>query len=229
MALEGESYRNRVSAVMNQAGRLLVAGGYPILAASAFLPILVEHLTNPAGAYSVLVSMVGEIGGELIANIAQGAYEKARSGSREYDVAEVAAILDRQMQASEQVSRAIAVLVRESDALSEVSQTLESLTEEWDAFAEKLLNQVRSLPGTQVIIDGLRVERLTIVAAPPMPAAKTLLEEYLRRVVTRTDQREKGGSDASVFQGSVPLVVRRRDLFVVDAFVRHSQHPQCRR
>ena len=70
------SYRDLVAASVKRASSLLISGGYSVLAAAALLPILVEHTTNPAGAYGAIAGLLGNIGGNLIANLVQGAYTR---------------------------------------------------------------------------------------------------------------------------------------------------------
>ena len=113
-------------------------------------------MTNPANAYGVLASVLGGIGGNLISNIAQNAYDKARAEGGEYDVASLAEILEKQMQASDEISEATALLVHRSKGVSQAYETLHELPEQWDAFADRLLNQVKGLSGTSIVVESLR-------------------------------------------------------------------------
>jgi HEAT repeat protein len=195
MVLKQDSYRDRATASMRRIGSALALGGYSVLAAAVFLPILVEHAANPASAYGTLASLLGGIGGNLIANVVQGTYEQARSEGVKYDIAKLAATLEKQMQANDETSRAIALLVHKSGALGQASKMLRDLPEQWNAFAERLLNQVKHLSGTSIIVEDLHADRLIISLTESIPSTEFLVLDYLRLLAGVTDQLRLGTID----------------------------------
>jgi HEAT repeat protein len=165
------------------------------LAAATFLPIVVEHSTNPANAYGALATALGGIGGNLIANLAQHAYDEARSGGDQYDIANLAAILEKQMQTNDEISEAVALLVQRSGALSVAFDLLQNLPQQWNAFAAKLLDQAKNLSGTSVVIENVSVGHLTIVEAKAFSSLESLIRDYLRVLAADTDELRLGTID----------------------------------
>lgn len=204
MAESQEPYRRRVRDSIARNSSLLVSGGYSVLAACALLPILVQLQTDATGAYSAIIGVLGAIGGHLVANIAEGAYDSAQSENGEYDLGELASILDQQMRVNDQVSQALAMLVHQSGSLMAAADILNDLPERWDDFAQKLLDEVKGLSGTGVFIEYLRVDRLTLVRAERAPEADSLIVDYLRLLAETTDDLRLGTIDPT-FETDTPI------------------------
>jgi len=66
-----------------------VQTAYGLLTASAFLPLLEAYSQQPGPAITTLVSLVGGVGSNLVANVVQGAYDKATAPRQiEQEIAE---------------------------------------------------------------------------------------------------------------------------------------------
>jgi hypothetical protein len=203
--MSGRRQKRRQPAVeLDRIGDLLVSGGYWIIAAAALLPILVEHMANPAGAYGTLASILGGIGGNLIANIAQGEYEKARTETSEYDVVKLAALLEKQIRSNDDTSKAIALLVHESGAVQQAIDALRDFPQQWEVFSERLLDQTKDLSGTDIIIENLKVDHLTIIRPELAPNTESLIIDYLHSLATTTDHLRLGTIDPK-FEIDTPI------------------------
>ena len=68
--------------------RMGIHTAYGLLAASAFLPLLEAYGQAPGAALKALVTLAGNVGGNLVANIVQGTYDQDRAARVEQEIAE---------------------------------------------------------------------------------------------------------------------------------------------
>ena len=105
--------------------RLGVTTSYGLLTASAWLPLLEVYGRQPGPAVTALVGVVGGVGSNLVANVVQGAYDKANPARKaEQEITESPALRAE----FEQVLRGLDVLALAQEALGE----------RWAAFAARL-------------------------------------------------------------------------------------------
>ncbi len=92
-----EIWQERVAAWWRETGRdapaamarLGVQTAYGLLTASAFLPLLEAYRQHPGPALTTLVGLVGGVGSNLVANVVQGAYDRATASRQiEREIAE---------------------------------------------------------------------------------------------------------------------------------------------
>jgi len=126
-----------------------IESAYALLAASAWLPLLAAYAHDPGPATTVLVGITASVGSNLVANLVQRAYDRARGGeqvaSQAREDAQARAELDAVLQATHALEAAQA-----------------ALGEHWDAFARFLAQEMAALPGrsslTLTLGDGTVVE-----------------------------------------------------------------------
>jgi len=118
---------------------LPIDSAYALLAGSAWLPFLTTYANDPGPATTALVGITAGIGSNLVANVVQRAYDRARAGEQVTDQAR----RDSQTRA-------------ELDAVLQDTQTLEAaqeaLGERWDDFARQLAQEMVALPGRSSLI-----------------------------------------------------------------------------
>ena len=111
-----------------------IESAYALLAASAWLPLLAAYTHDPGPATTALVGITASVGSNLVANLVQRAYDRARGGEQ------VASQAHESAQAR-----------AELDAVLQATQTLEAaqaaLGERWDEFARLLAQEMAALPG----------------------------------------------------------------------------------
>jgi formylglycine-generating enzyme required for sulfatase activity len=111
-----------------------IESAYALLAASAWLPLLAAYTHDPGPATTVLVGITASVGSNLVANLVQRAYDRARGGEQvagqAHESAQARAELDAVLQATQALEAAQA-----------------ALGERWDAFARLLAQEMAALPG----------------------------------------------------------------------------------
>jgi len=116
-----------------------IDSAYALLAASAWLPFLAAYAQEPGPATTALVGVTAGLGSNLVANVVQRAYDRARGG--EQVIGQVRE--DAQTRA-------------ELDAVLQATRTLEAaqdaLGERWDTFARQLAQEMAALPGRSSLI-----------------------------------------------------------------------------
>ena len=116
-----------------------IESAYALLAASTWLPLLAAYADDPGPATAALVTITAGIGTNLVANVVQSAYDRARGGEQVAD------------QASENAQTRA-----ELDAVLQATRTLEAaqeaLGERWDEFARQLAQEMAALPGRPGLI-----------------------------------------------------------------------------
>lgn len=188
-------FQNLLNKNVKEAGEKFITGGYAFLAATAMLPILEIHLTNPSDAFSTIASMLGGIGGNLIANIVQGAYDKAKDNNSKYDIDKLAEIIKNQMTSNADLSLAISDLIVKSGTLDKATLLLQELPEKWDDFSKKLINEIKTYSGTKIIIDHLTVKSIRINQLTDTFISSSLIDEYLRITFNQTNYLRLGAID----------------------------------
>ncbi len=116
-----------------------IDSAYALLAASAWLPFLAAYAQYPGPAMTALVGITAGLGSNLVANVVQRAYDRARGGEQVTGQARE----DAQTRA-------------ELDAIIQATRTLEAaqeaLGERWDGFARQLAGEMAALPGRSSLI-----------------------------------------------------------------------------
>lgn len=116
-----------------------IESGYALLAASAWLPFLAAYTQDPGPATAELVGITAGIGTNLVANVAQRIYDRARGGEEVAGQAGEHAQIRAELDAVLQATRAL-----------EAAQ--ETLGERWDDFAQQLVQEMAALPGRSNLI-----------------------------------------------------------------------------
>jgi len=153
MAFDLERWRSQVRAWWTEhAPRLSTASiesAYALLSASAWLPLLAAYAEDPGAATTVLVGITAGVGSNLVANVVQNAYDRARGGEQVAGQAHEDARTRAELDA----------VLRATHAL-EAAQ--EALGGRWEEFARQLVGEMAALPGRSGLIvtlgDGTVVE-----------------------------------------------------------------------
>ena len=149
MAFDLKRWQSEVRAWWAEHGPRLKAApiesAYALVAASAWLPFLATYFDDPGPAMTALVGITAGVGSNLVANVVQNIYDRARGGEQVINQA-----------------RKDAQIRTELDAVLQATQALEAaqeaLGERWDDFARQLSQEIASLPGqsslTVILGDG---------------------------------------------------------------------------
>lgn len=111
-----------------------IESAYALLAASAWLPYLAVYVDDPGPAMTALVGITAGIGSNLVANVVQNIYERARGGEQ----------VTGQARKDAQTRAELDAILQATHAL-EAAQ--EALGERWDDFARQLAQEMAALPG----------------------------------------------------------------------------------
>jgi hypothetical protein len=186
------------------------------VAASAWLPLLAACTDDPGAAMTALVGITAGVGSNLVANVMQNAYDRARGGEQ----------VTGQARESAQVRAELDAVLRATQVL-EAAQ--EALGERWDGFARQLALEMAALPGESTLTvtlgdgtvvrgsvvagnvtlidstfvggDQVRIERAETVQIGTSPAAQDAatreraLRAYLERLVGECDALYLRGMD----------------------------------
>ena len=143
MAFDIKRWQSEVRAWWTEHGPRLKAtpieSGYALLAASAWLPFLAAYTQDPGPATTALVGITASLGSNLVANVVQGTYDRARGGEEVAGQAGERAQVRAELDAVLQATRAL-----------EAAQ--EALGERWDGFARQLAQEMAALPGRSGLI-----------------------------------------------------------------------------
>jgi len=109
-----------------------IESAYVLLVTSTWLPFLAAYAQDPGPATTALVGITAGLGSNLVANVVQRAYDRARGGEQVAGQARE----DPQTRA-------------ELDAVLRATRTLEAaqqaLGEQWDGFARQLAQETATL------------------------------------------------------------------------------------
>jgi len=180
--------------------RLGVNTAYGLLTASAFLPLLEAYTpATPGPAIAALSVLTAGVGSNLVANVIQGAYDKANVQRIEQEIAEQPALRAEY----EAVLGGLDVLRAAQAALGE----------QWEAFSAQLQAELAHMGGGlhiesgggAVILGNVTVSHGDFVGRdkvdvhihppPPPPDVTPQREAYLRHIVERTSQLPLRGVD----------------------------------
>ena len=136
-----EWWQNAARDLPGTAARLGVQTAYGLLTASAWLPLLEAYARDPGSAVTALVGVVSGVGSNLVANLVQGAYEKATAPRQaEQEVIEGEELRGEHRQIVE--------------ALGALTAAQEALGERWEGFYDQLCREDRELGGELHIESG---------------------------------------------------------------------------
>jgi formylglycine-generating enzyme required for sulfatase activity len=122
-----------------------IKSAYAVLAASAWLPFLTALIEEPGTATTELVGITAGIGSNLVANVVQGIYDRARGGQQ----------AATQAQEDPQIRAELEAVLNATHALEAAR---EALGEEWSTFARQLEREMEAMPGqSRLIITGSTV------------------------------------------------------------------------
>ena len=180
--------------------RLGVNTAYGLLTASAFLPLLEAYTpATPGPAIAALSVLTAGVGSNLVANVIQGAYDKANVQRIEQEIAEQPALRAEY----EAVLGGLDVLRAAQAALGE----------QWEAFSAQLQAELAHMGGGlhiesgggAVILGNVTVPHGDFVGrdkveyhfypTPPPPDVTPQREAYLRHIIERTAQLPLRGVD----------------------------------
>lgn len=180
--------------------RLGVNTAYGLLTASAFLPLLEAYApATPGPAIAALSVLTAGVGSNLVANVIQGAYDKANARRIEQEVAEQPALRAEY----EAVLGGLDVLRAAQAALGE----------QWEAFSAQLQAELARMGGGlhiesgggAVILGNVTVQHGDFVGrdkieyhfypTPSPPDVTPQREAYLRHIIERTSQLPLRGVD----------------------------------
>ena len=205
--------------------RLGVNTAYGLLTASAFLPLLEVYGQAPGPAVAALSGIVSNVGTELLSNLVQGAYDKARAPrTAEEEIAE-------QPDLRAEYQQLLAAL----DALGTAQV---ALGEQWEDFKSQLEDELQRMggglhvgaKGGAVVFGNVTVSHGDFVGRdkhvhiyPPSPAHDNapLREAYLRHLARHSTRLPLRGVDVGL--GDSANVVHPRlaqvyiDLYVTDS------------
>ncbi|RLC74264.1 MAG: hypothetical protein DRI81_14120, partial [Chloroflexi bacterium] len=116
-----------------------IDSAYALLAASAWLPFLAAYANDPGPATTALVTVTAGLGSNLVANLVQGIYDRARGGQQ----------VTSQAQENPQTRAELDAILQATRVL-EAAQ--EALGEHWDDFARQLAQEIAALPGRSDLI-----------------------------------------------------------------------------
>lgn len=201
--------------------RLGVRTAYGLLTASAFLPLLETYSPeNPGPAISALSILTAGVGSNLVANLVQGAYDKATAPRRaEQEVAERPDLRAEYQQ-----------LLGQLDVLHAAQS---ALGEQWSAFEARLQQElvargvelhIIDSGGGAIVFGSVRIEHGDFVghdkhehhyhAAPPPPDLTPLREAYLRQLVSRAERLPLRGVDVGAGDPSRGQRLRLAHVYV---------------
>jgi len=180
--------------------RLGVNTAYGLLTASAFLPLLEAYApATPGPAIAALSVLTAGVGSNLVANVIQGAYDKANARRIEQEVAEQPAL------------RAEYQAVLEGLDVLHAAQA--ALGKQWETFSAQLQAELTRMGGElrldtgggAVIFGNVTVPHGDFIGrdkvdyhfhpAPAPPDVTPQREAYLRHIVERTSQLPLRGVD----------------------------------
>ncbi|MEA3397957.1 MAG: SUMF1/EgtB/PvdO family nonheme iron enzyme, partial [Chloroflexota bacterium] len=173
---------------------------YGLLTASAFLPLLEAYSQQPGPAITTLVGLVGGVGSNLVANVVQGAYDRATASQQ----------IEQEIAENPGLRAEYEALLGKLDVLGAAQAALGA---QWAGFEAQLREELARLGGElrvetgggAVIFGSVKVQYGDFVArdkhvhyhaAPPPPDLTSLREAYLRQVVKRTTHLPLRGLDA---------------------------------
>lgn len=197
-------YSEQVAQVIRKAKKSLVTGGYSVIAACALLPLLTTLQTNPAGAFGTLAAILGGIGGNLIANIAQGAFDSARAESDRFDLDKLTEILSVKMQSDDDLSEAIAALINETMAMQSAFDALKDLPDQWDKFSKAFMEEASHLAGVSIVVEHMKIDQLVVGPSADTSGIRSLVYDYLSLVSNTTDDLRLGTIDPK-FEIDTPI------------------------
>jgi len=116
-----------------------IESAYALLAASAWLPFLASYADDPGPAIATLAGITSGVGTNLISEVVQRTYDRARGGDQVADQARQ----DPQTRA-------------ELDAILQATQAMEAaqeaLGDRWEEFARQLVQETAALPGRSNLV-----------------------------------------------------------------------------
>ncbi len=115
-------------------GKLGIRTAYGALAASVWLPLIEAYAQDPGNTVTALVGLVGGVGSNLVANLVQGAYDKATAP--EQAEAELAERPELRLEYQQVLNE-----------LQVVSAAQDALGEKWDDFAVQLREELGQMGG----------------------------------------------------------------------------------
>jgi formylglycine-generating enzyme required for sulfatase activity len=230
-----ESWKSRIAAwwrdvapdLPGAMARLGVRTSYGLLAASAWLPLLEVYGQQPGPAVATLVGLVSGVGTNLVANVVQGAYEKANAANKVEEEVEANPDLRAEFQ---QVLGALDVLALAQAALGEQWATFRAQLDR-ELAAQHMTLTINSAGGP-VIMGNLTVggdftghDRIEVSGdayfGVPVDGAKPteLLQAYYRHLAAECARLPLGVVDPRFVKpgssGEVPLHVVYVGLDVV--------------
>ncbi|MBN2004800.1 MAG: hypothetical protein JXA21_15690, partial [Anaerolineae bacterium] len=182
--------------------RLSVRTSYGLLAASAWLPLLEAYGTQPGPAVATLVGLVSDVGTNLVANVVQGAYDKAAG--------EAARKIEKEVETAPNLRAEFQQVLGALDVLA-LAQT--ALGEQWVAFQTQLERDLAAQRitltinsgGGPVVLGDVNVQHGDFVGRDkheyhyhtetPKPDFIPHRQAYLRHVAERTSRLPLRGVD----------------------------------
>jgi len=166
-----------------------IESAYTLLAASAWLPFLAAYANDPGPATTALVGITASVGSNLVANLVQGTYDRARGGDQVTDQAR----RDPQTRA-------------ELDAILQATYALEAaqeaLGDRWDEFARQLVQEAATLPGRSNLVtlqEGAVVEGSVVVGDVALRGGSIFVGgDYALHIHDSSAQREAETRDRAL-------------------------------
>jgi formylglycine-generating enzyme required for sulfatase activity len=206
-AFEPSTWRSHVAAQWREIARDLpetmrrlgVSTAYGLLTASAWLPLLAAYTSDPGPAVAALAAITSGVGTNLLSNLVQGAYDKARAPQQaEQEVAEQPGLRAEYQR-----------MLAELDVLAVAQQ---ALGDQWAAFEERLQGELARMGGKlyiesgggAVVLGDVKVkhgdfigrDQVIHIHLPPSAIDTTPLREaYLRHVADRSGRLPLRGVD----------------------------------
>jgi len=226
-----ETWKNRIAAwwrdvardVPGAMARLGVRTSYGLLTAGAWLPLLEAYGAQPGPALTGLVGVVAGVGSNLVANVVQGAYDKAAgetaTARKVEEEVETAPDLRAEFQ---QVLGALDVLGLAQAALGEQWAAFQTQLDR-ELAGQRITLRINSAGGT-VVLGDVNVQHGDFVgrdkheyhyhAESPKPDFTPHRQAYLRHVAERTSRLPLRGVDVGAGDPSYATRPRLAQVYI---------------